>query len=408
MLSPIARLQSVATKVPESIALLDTERSINYRTLWEQLESVANALRSSGLKTGNTIAVIATKRINTVCVLLGAMRAGVIVVPVNPLLKPLQIMHILSDCGACMLFSPQQISNSLKEPVSRSSSLKYVVHTDSSTQNTGLVDKMLATIPSTVDEPALEEEHTVPTLNWNAFLKRKATQSIVDKTATIESPAVILYTSGSTGRPKGVTFTHANLAFGASSVSQYLGNTSNDRILALLPLSFDYGLSQLTCALHVGACVVLYDYFLPRGVIDAVTRYKITGLPAVPHVWDQLANLAWPEVPQLRYLTNTGGRMNEATSIKLTDKFPHAELYLMYGFTEAFRSTYLPPEQVAIRPRSIGKAVPHATVLIVDEHGVEVPPNTVGELIHSGPLVTAGYWNDPALTQIKISSTICQ
>ena len=398
---PIARLQRVATKFPDSIALLDTERSISYSTLLEQVESVALALRSCGLSKGDRIAVIATKRIHTVCVILGAMRAGIIVVPVNPLLKPKQIVHVLSDCGACMLFSPRQVFISLQEHIIDSYILGFIVFTDSSTQHTVALDSELAAMQAPLNEPAQREERRALMLEWEAFLQHQATQSLVFKTPDSKSPAVILYTSGSTGDPKGVIFTHANLAFGASSVSQYLAITPDDRILALMPLSFDYGLSQLTCALHVGACVVLFEYYLPKGVIDAVNLHKITGLPAVPHVWDQLVNLNWPELPHLRYMTNTGGRMNETTSVKLTKLLPDAELFLMYGFTEAFRSTYLTPRQVAVRPRSIGKAVPHASVLVVDENGIEVPPNTVGELIHGGPLVAAGYWNDPELTRTK-------
>ena len=270
--------------------------------------------------------------------------------------------------------------------------------TDSETQISNS-EAHLPTATLTLSGDFTEDKTQNIFVTWQAFMKARGCAKGRDKDD--HPTAFILYTSGSTGTPKGVMLTHSNLAYGAASVSQYLKNTDSDRVLALMPLSFDYGLSQITSAIHVGACTVLYDYFLPKGVIDAVVRYKITGLPAVPHVWDQLVNITWPDVPHLRYLTNTGGRMNENTSQKLASTLPNAAIYLMYGFTEAFRSTYLPPEQVAIRPRSIGKAVPHATVLIVDEHGVEVPPNTVGELIHSGPLVTAGYWNDSALTQTK-------
>ncbi len=397
----LSSLEGFAIGTPHSTALVDGLESINYQELWVRVNTVADALSSLKLETGDRIAVVASKRINTVGVILGALRIGAIVVPINPVLKPAQVAHILNDSKATLLFAPDQALSSLEDGVVLCPSIRGIVSTDSNVENK---KNEHATIHASV-LAATKVDRTVNLfpehLTWTAFLEQAVSATKHRKEPEIDLPACILYTSGSTGQPKGVVLTHANLAYGAASVSQYLGNVANDRILALLPLSFDYGLSQLTSAISVGACTVLFDYFLPRGVIDAITRYKITGLPAVPHVWDQLANLEWPDVPYLRYLTNTGGRMHESTSLKLTRKLPGSRLYLMYGFTEAFRSTYLPPQQLDLRPRSIGKAVPYASVLVVNESGHEVPPDTTGELIHSGPLVTAGYWNDPELTQSK-------
>jgi len=170
----------------------------------------------------------------------------------------------------------------------------------------------------------------------------------------------------------------------------------------MMPLSFDYGLSQLTSSIVSGAALVLYDYILPRALVNAVTKHRITGIPAVPHVWDQLVKIDCPEVPCLRYITNTGGKLHTPTIELLMHKLPGVALYSMYGFTEAFRASYLSPEELPVRPSSVGKAVPFATVLIVDEAGKEQPPFTHGELIQAGLLVSQGYWNDPAGTAAKI------
>jgi acyl-CoA ligase (AMP-forming) (exosortase A-associated) len=212
--------------------------------------------------------------------------------------------------------------------------------------------------------------------------------------------AAILYTSGSTGSPKGVVLSHRNLVAGARSVANYLGNTSDDRVLAVLPLSFDAGLSQLTTAFSVGASAVLMDYLLPRDVIRAVARYRVTGLGAVPPLWNQLVDLDWPEeaVESLRYITNTGGAMPVATTRALQKALPNTAIFLMYGLTEAFRSTYLPPDQVDIRPESMGKAIPNAEILVVNEQGRECAAGEPGELVHRGALVAMGYWNDPEKT----------
>jgi len=181
----------------------------------------------------------------------------------------------------------------------------------------------------------------------------------------------ILYTSGSTGNPKGVVLSHRNMVAGARSVASYLGNVPEDRMLAVLPLSFDAGLSQLTTAFSVGASVVLMDYLLPRDVLRAVARYKITGLAAVPPLWNQLKDLQWPAeaIQSLRYITNTGGAMPAPTTRALQRVLPQTLIYLMYGLTESFRSTYLPPDQINVRPESMGKAIPNAEILVINEEG---------------------------------------
>ncbi|MBL8253755.1 MAG: AMP-binding protein, partial [Candidatus Competibacter sp.] len=193
---------------------------------------------------------------------------------------------------------------------------------------------------------------------------------------------------------------HRNMLTGAQSVVEYLNNRPDDRILAVLPFSFDYGLSQLTTAFTAGACAVLMDYLLPRDVIATVVRENITGLAAVPPMWVQLAQLDWPAaaVTSLRYITNSGGAMPRATLAALRRRLPNTTPFLMYGLTEAFRSTYLPPEEIDRRPDSIGKAIPSAEILVVREDGTPCAPGEPGELVHRGSLVSQGYWTDPAKT----------
>jgi acyl-CoA ligase (AMP-forming) (exosortase A-associated) len=212
--------------------------------------------------------------------------------------------------------------------------------------------------------------------------------------------AAIFYTSGSTGKPKGVVLTHRNMVVGARSVSTYLGNTHEDRILAVLSFSFDYGFSQLSTAFAVGASVVLLDYLLPQEVMLTLERERITGLAAVPPIWIQLADLAWPDSARdtLRYITNSGGAMPQATLAKLRQSLPQTKVFLMYGLTEAFRSTYLPPEEVDRRPDSIGKAIPGAEILVLRPDGMPCAAGEPGELVHRGALVSLGYWNDPERT----------
>jgi acyl-CoA ligase (AMP-forming) (exosortase A-associated) len=212
--------------------------------------------------------------------------------------------------------------------------------------------------------------------------------------------AAILYTSGSTGKPKGVVLSHRNMVAGAKSVASYLQNHTQDTLLAALPLSFDAGFSQLTTAFHTGARVVLLNYLMPRDVLKAMEREKVTGLTAVPPLYIQLAQLEWPAGigENLRYFANTGGRMPGETLALLRQRVPSAKPFLMYGLTEAFRSTYLPPEEVDRRPDSIGKAIPNAEILVVREDGSPCAPEEPGELVHRGALVGMGYWNDAEKT----------
>src|SRR5690606_11711789 len=209
-----------------------------------------------------------------------------------------------------------------------------------------------------------------------------------------------LYTSGSTGKPKGVVLSHRNMLMGAKSVAQYLENRADDVLLAALPLSFDAGFSQLTTAFHAGARVVLLNYVLPQDLVKAMARERVTGLTAVPPLWIQLSQAKWPEsvAEHLRYFANTGGRMPLETLTQLRRIFPRSKPYLMYGLTEAFRATYLPPEQVDVRPDSIGRAIPHSEVLVLRPDGSPCDADEPGELVQRGPLVGLGYWNDPQRT----------
>jgi acyl-CoA ligase (AMP-forming) (exosortase A-associated) len=195
---------------------------------------------------------------------------------------------------------------------------------------------------------------------------------------------------------------------GARSVASYLDLNPSDRLLAVLPLSFDYGLSQLTCAFLAGASAVLLNHLFARDVVDAVAAHGITGLAAVPPLWNQLARLDWPQDCTLRYLTNSGGAMPGATLAALRAALPQAQVFLMYGLTEAFRSTYLPPSEIDRRPGSMGRAIPNAEIMVVRPDGSPCGTDEPGELVHRGALVSLGYWNDPAKTAERFRPAPCQ
>jgi acyl-CoA ligase (AMP-forming) (exosortase A-associated) len=316
------------------------------------------------------------KRPEFVTAAFGAMRAGAVFVPVNPLLKPEQVGYILRDCNVRVLVTSSVRLEPLAETLAQCPDLRQVVLIGARAEH--------ASIPQAV----------VPWEQMQAAGEARG-HRVID-----EDMVSILYTSGSTGRPKGVVLSHRNMVAGAMSVASYLENRSSDTLLAALPLSFDAGFSQLTTAFHVGARVVLLNYLLPMDVLNVVVRERVTGLTAVPPLWIQLAQLKWPEsvTEHLRYIANTGGRMPLETLKTLRAALPKTKPYLMYGLTEAFRATYLPPEEVDRRPDSIGKAIPNSEVLVLREDGTPCAPNEPGELVQRGALVGMGYWNDPEKT----------
>ncbi|KQZ26003.1 acyl-CoA ligase (AMP-forming), exosortase A system-associated [Duganella sp. Root1480D1] len=365
-----------ATRSPQAEALVYGARRLVYGELAGLLRSTRDALLAHGLGMGERVAVYMEKNVENVAAMFGAAAAGGAFVPVNPLLKPEQVAYILADCNVRVLVTSVDRLRLLGDALAHCRDLKLVIAVG-------------AGVPAAV--PGVE------VLGWDAALA--SGQHAPPPHRVIDGDlAAILYTSGSTGKPKGVVLSHRNLVAGAKSVASYLENTATDRLLAVLPLSFDYGLSQLTTAFHAGATAVLINHLLPRDVLNAVVAEKITGLAAVPPLWIQLAPLPWPADCTLRYLTNSGGAMQRPTLDALRAALPNARPFLMYGLTEAFRSTYLPPEELERRPDSMGKAIPNAEVAVLRPDGSECAPGEPGELVHRGALVSLGYWNDPAKT----------
>ncbi|MBS0507969.1 MAG: acyl-CoA ligase (AMP-forming), exosortase A system-associated [Proteobacteria bacterium] len=371
--------QRAAACWPQRRALTVDGNSLSYAELQQQIERCAAGLLQLGLEPGARVAVYLDKRVETVVASFAAPAAGAVLVPVNPLLKPAQVAHILRDAGAQVLITSAARLDQLAPLLADCTELVHVVLCDASQ-------------PPARALPAGMALHA-----WQALPGGTPAPCprLLDNDV-----AVIFYTSGSTGLPKGVVLSHRNLVAGATSVASYLRNHADDVLLAVLPLSFDAGFSQLTTAFLVGARVVLLNYLLPRDVLQAMARERVTCLTAVPPLYMQLTALDWPDgaARHLRYWANTGGRMPQATLQRMRQLAPEALPYLMYGLTEAFRSTYLPPDEVERRPDSIGRAIPNADVRVLRPDGTECAVDEPGELVHRGALVAQGYWRRPEET----------
>jgi acyl-CoA ligase (AMP-forming) (exosortase A-associated) len=343
-------------------ALVDRAGTLRFADLDAAVGSLAAHLGERATP-GDRIASWLPKT-RTACLLtLACARAGLVHVPINPLLKRAQVAHILQDSGAALLVT-QPARAGLLEAHDRPEGCALAMEEDFAVAHSAPLP------PSQGDTDAL---------------------------------AALLYTSGSTGRPKGVMLSHANLWLGAISVAHYLRLAPDDRTLAVLPLSFDAGLNQLLSTWAAGACAAPLDYLVAGDVVKAVERLDITTLAGVPPLWIQLAEANWPAgtAARLRRLSATGGRMPAALVHRLRVLFPQADLYLMYGLTEAFRSTYLDPALVDAHPDSIGRAIPFAEVMVARPDGRLADADEPGELVHAGPLVARGYWRDPERTAMR-------
>ncbi len=338
--------------------------AISYEALNLRIGRLAAWLLAQGLVAGDRAASWMGKSEIACLMPLAAARARLIHVPVNPLLKRAQVRHILGDSGARLLIAGRARLGTLED-----GDLHAARAADEREAGAALETGGAALSPSSTD-------------------------------ADSGDLAAILYTSGSTGRPKGVMLSHANLWLGAMSVAEYLKLQADDVTLSVLPLSFDYGQNQLLSSWAAGASVAPLDYLTPIDVVKACARHGVTTLAAVPPLWVQLVEQSWtPEaVAPMRRLTNSGGALTPGLVAKLRGIFADADIYAMYGLTEAFRSTCLDPSLIDSNPTSMGTAIPHAEIMVAAPGGGEAAPDVAGELVHAGPLVAQGYWRDAART----------
>jgi acyl-CoA ligase (AMP-forming) (exosortase A-associated) len=340
---------------PDSPALVAGEKRLTYAELNEAAGRMGARLLALGLEPGDRVATWMGKTALACIMPLAAARAGLVHVPINPVLRRAQAEHILADSGARLL-----IANRARLDTLEGTGAQLIASED-------WQDGAEALPPSSRDPHEL---------------------------------AALLYTSGSTGRPKGVMLSHANLWLGAVSVAHYLQLRADDRTLCVLPLAFDYGQNQLLSTWAAGGCAIGFDYLLPKDVVRAVAGHRASVLAGVPPLWLQLAETEWSggAGATLRTLTNSGGHLPEPLVRRLRALFPWAKLHLMYGLTEAFRSSSLDPALVDEHPDSVGTAIPFAELMVERPDGSPAGVDEEGELVHAGPLVAQGYWNDPERT----------
>jgi acyl-CoA ligase (AMP-forming) (exosortase A-associated) len=365
-----------AYRTPDKEALVHLNQRLTYRQLARRASGVATGLRNGHVQRGDRIGIYLDASVPQVISIFGISQAEGVYVPINTLLHADQVMHIAQDCGMSGLITTTAKLLAMADVIKQIPSLKFLIVTeDGEVPSMGIpvyrFDELCATEPADT---------------WH--------ESSIEKDL-----AAILYTSGSTGKPKGVMLSHANVVAGSRIVSTYLGITGTERILAVLPFSFDAGMNQLMTAFEKGGTLVLINFVFAREIVQMLLKERITGLAGVPTLWALLAQpnstLDKQPLPDLRYITNTGGAMPQTVLKALRSVLPTTKVFLMYGLTEAFRSTYLPPEELDRRPTSMGKAIPDTEILVLNDQNELCKPGEVGELVHRGPTVSLGYWNRP-------------
>tara|TARA_Y100001935_G_C17311324_1_gene516543 strand:- start:7122 stop:8642 length:1521 start_codon:yes stop_codon:yes gene_type:complete len=355
-------VKNSAKSFPKKDALISKNLVIDYSELWSKIQEYRLIIEKYEIFPGERVAIYLPKNTDAVIFTFSISLVGAIFVPINPTLKKRQIEFIIDDCSASLIISSKLYKDNLS----------FI------TENKKNIDIIF------FEDLKKEREESSDYLN-------KKNDEI-----SSNSIAAILYTSGSTGPPKGVMISHKNFLDGAKTVSEYLELTENERVLSVLPLSFDYGFNQITSSFFVGSTVILSNYLLPMGLINQIEKYKITGLALVPHIWHQISNLnnLGNSLKTLKFVTNSGGELNQKSINKFRMCLPKLKIFLMYGFTEAFRSTFLDPSMVDRYPNSIGKAVRGVKIHIINKKGVECKPYEIGELLHEGAFVTDGYWSE--------------
>ncbi|MBE0491955.1 MAG: AMP-binding protein [Sulfurospirillum sp.] len=365
-------LEKAYEKAPKKTALIDSHGLMSYEELFEKVNQVASYLSELDLKKGSRIGIYSHKNIAQVIAILSVLSSDYIFVPISRFLKSEQVEHIIKDCGIECLITDH-------------SKLKNIDAIDYS----GVIITYEATKRDIV---SFEEIFKC--------CSKKYTCNISGHTN-----AAITYSFGLSGFPKGIVITHRNLIDSARVVSQYLDIKSDDVLSGVLPFILDYGINQICCSIYKRATLAIHSIVLPNDFFNHILNHKVTIIPLMPihitQMFDEtLSRLPNPKLlSHVRIVTSSGGKITNKMIQDVQTYFSNAKFYSMHGLTEAFRSTYLEPNQLKIRPDSIGKAIPDVEIYIINEEGLECKPREIGELIHRGGYIYKGYWNAKDDTQ---------
>jgi len=386
-------LENNAEKFPDKVALVFQKERLTYQEINSSANRLANGLKDFGVKRGERVAIFLENSVESVISIFGALKADAVFVVINPTTKKDKLTYILNNCQVKALISSLDKWELVKKVLQKTPWIKSVLLAGNQKSELSVEENTFPMDPNSENDKKI--------FNFKELLSSYPDSPPANRNINLDL-ASIIYTSGTTGNPKGVMLSHLNMVSAANSITQYLENVSDDIILNVLPLSFDYGVYQVLMGFKIGGRVILEKSFLyPYVIIDLMVKEKVTGFPGVPTIFAillQLEDLKKRNFDSLRYITNTAAALPVTFIKKIRETFPKAKLYSMYGLTECKRVSYLPPEELDRRPTSIGRGMPNEEVYIVNENGEKVGPGEVGELVVRGSNVMLGYWELPEET----------
>ena len=370
-------LEDAAETHADKTAIVLNNNSVTYAELMKKVNQVALYLKELGLPKNTRIGIYSSKRIEQMIADLAVLSTDYILVPMSKMLKPEQVEYIIKDCDIKCIITDNLKLESIEEIAFEGHIISY-----------DTASKEIA---------SFEEIYKYYNKPYQCDING-------------HDSAVITYSFGLSGTPKGIVISHRNLIDSARVVSLYLKLKTDDVISGVLFFNLDYGLNQLFCSIYKKATLALHRFILPEDFFNHLIDDKVTVLPVMPVYISQMFDEESTRIPSaelfdnVKTITSSGGNVTTRMIDDCKRTFRHADFYSMHGLTEAFRSTYLDPSQVQIRPNSIGKPIPDVELYVVNEDGKECAPREVGELIHRGGYIYKGYWNAPEETAERLKS----
>jgi long-chain acyl-CoA synthetase len=370
-----------AGRNPEKTALIYKGEQYSYAFFEKTALRLSWHLVNSGIRKGDRVAIYMHNSFQCAVSIYGATLAGAVFLVINPQTKAGKLQFILNDSGASILIAEATHEDEISQALMDSDSIQELI------------------VTGKVEDDSIFSG--IKLLHFEDIIS--GADLVADLPNVIPTDlAALIYTSGSTGFPKGVMMTHQSMVFTSWSLIQYLRLEEEDRILLLLPLSFDYGLYQLLMAITVGGTLIVEQSFtFPASVYKSIRQHEPTVFPGVPTIYAMMiassreSGLSFPSVKKV---TNTAAAMPADFIPELKKIFPNALLFPMYGLTECKRVCYLEPEMIDLKPNSVGKAIPGTEVFLLSPQGAPVPAGEPGILYVRGPHVMVGYWNREDLT----------